>query len=311
MKFRSGSLDILASAFVVAMFGSMAFAVSTVFDNRTQVAIRSAIAVAAALFFAFSMRSRLGLDNGALLPVDVRADRRYIVFAGVGMLFSIICLTAAVQRIGVGEASFFIFVSQVYVSAFIAPGKLKEFSLAACVAFVGLMFYLGGIVHFDIGMVYAAFAGASNAGANWSRKKIHSSNTNTIVAYQSMVGTVIAIGWCVMQPPHVTIPAPKLFVVACVTLLLYGAITYAMGVFLFTGYKVGGLSLATGSVISSTQIVWATGLGLLFKQIPSPAQIVGCGLIAVAGFLAMRQPQPKEEVRRPQEHHSFAVLSRS
>jgi drug/metabolite transporter (DMT)-like permease len=225
-------------------------------------------------------------------PSVLKTDRPlgHAVRSGVGLI-AMICGFSAVQRLALTDATAFQFAAPLFMTAFSALILHERVGWhrwgAVLVGFAGVLIMTRPSGHMNLVGVSLALAGAVGAAlANVAiRQMADTERGATIVFYFTLGGTLLGLAGSAFH--WVTPDAQTL------GLLILGGLIGGVGQLLLTQ----AVSIAPVGVVAPfdyTQLVWATGFGLvIWGELPRSTTVAGALVVAASGVYILHR-----EIRR-------------
>lgn len=277
MNTQKGFLSLLASGFILALFGLFARLLSHYIGNLTQVGMRMIIATIIVIPYVIKKKISLKAryDNLPLFIVFILSFPIYIIF-----------FTISVNTTKLANAFFYLFLSSMLTAYIIGFISFKERIdnqkiIVATLLIIGLLLFIypynlgQSIIGISSGLLGGFFWGLSNATRKFYVDKI---NNWLVIVYQMFFGAVISFSTAFLLGEFVKnnwqiLPLTLLVVYAigmvCIQLLLY------------IGFKNFNLNL--GSIVLASQLVFVLILGvILLKEFPSITELLGATAISLA-----------------------------
>jgi drug/metabolite transporter (DMT)-like permease len=225
-------------------------------------------------------------------PSVLKTDRPlgHAVRSGVGLI-AMICGFSAVQRLALTDATAFQFAAPLFMTAFSALILHERVGWhrwgAVLVGFAGVLIMTRPSGHMNLVGVSLALAGAVGAAlANVAiRQMADTERGATIVFYFTLGGTLLGLAGSLV---HWVTPDPQ-----TLGILILGGLIGGVGQLLLTQ----AVSIAPVGVVAPfdyTQLVWATGFGLvIWGELPRSTTVAGALVVAASGVYILHR-----EIRR-------------
>jgi drug/metabolite transporter (DMT)-like permease len=216
----------------------------------------------------------------------------HLTRSGVG-LASMICSFSALQHLPLTEATAFNFASPLFMTALsallLAEPVGRHRWAAVVVGFIGVLIMVRPVPgHLNVVGVSLALAGAAGAaGAMVAIRQIAATERGpTIVFYFTLAGAVMGLVGCLF---HWVTPDPM-----TLAFLILGGLIGGVGqLFLTEAIRVAPVGVV--APFDYTQLVWATGIGLMvWGEVPKTATIAGALVVAASGIYILH----RELIRR-------------
>jgi drug/metabolite transporter (DMT)-like permease len=275
---KIGFTSFLVAAVLYGTFGLLIRFLQNELTAVQQLTLRSFGAILFSLIFAFGARS------------DWTALKQKRVW-GFGLAFpvSVILWTLAVTYGTVRSAVFGLYFGALISSAFLgwklyseSLTKYNFFSLLlALVAAVVFSLPFSTLAENQLALLLGTIAGCVQSLNLCYRRWLGDVSRPLVVLVQSMGGFFVTLIICFFTSSKV----PQISTATLVAGLLFGAVVVLVSYLLLIGSK--NLEINKGSLILSTELIWATLFAALFlNEIPTPQQSIGCVLLLAALAIA-------------------------
>ena len=167
--------------------------------------------------------------------------------------------------------------------------------LAVLVGFTGVLIVLrpGGDTAFELGHLAAIGAALGGAVAAVAGRKVGEVERSAVLLLYPMLAAFILSG---MALPSVYQPVP---IDHLALFALVAAMNFAAALIVIAAFRQGEASVV--SPMNYSQIIWATGFGLLlFGEAPDRGTLLGSAVIIASGvYIVLRESLGQRSVRRP------------
>ena len=273
-----GAEAIFAAAMLYSFSAILVRGMGTMWTDAAQVAVRALLTAALLYVFYFFQKNKIKV------PKDKLAET---VTLGISFALVVLFFTLSIQKTTIANSMFTFYASTMISSFLLGTFFLKEKvslqkAIAIVVALIGLSVYTNALLVGSLGIIFGILAGCCDGFSNVLRKRLRTVDRNAVVRLQYLVGAVF-VGVLTLlagEKPLKVVTAEGIFSTIAFSILLI----FAANLLLY-GYKHFDVNM--GSVISSTELVFATLLAyLFFKEIPSGTELFGGALIFVASIIA-------------------------
>ena len=210
---------------------------------------------------------------------------------GFGLLFpfSVILWTLAVTHGTIRAATFGLYLGSLFASA--ALGRFFFAERLSRSEWWAFAVALGGVVAFaspwegldadGFSLLLGTAGGLVQAVNLCYRRWLGEMSRPMVVTVQGLAGFAVSIAFALAVSSDFSVPSPGMLAAG----ILYGATVVLVSFLLLAGAR--NISVGSGSIILSSELVWAVGLGAaIFGEVPTAPQVVGCILLLAAVFLS-------------------------
>ena len=271
---KKGFFALLGAAILFGSTGAFVTTLGAVFTEPGQLIVRSAIAVAMVVALSRLLRMRFNIQ---------RSQVKYLVAVGVLYAVSTSCFVYAVTSVKATTALFMLYVGVIIVTQVLGAllfreGFGRKNIIALILLAVAFLAYLQPFssASLSVGLLVAFAGGAFEALSYVVRKARNDMTKESITAAQSLGGLAIGLvflGLNAQSILHTTLTIP-----ASLLMIVLGAIYVGIG-YLIT-YGMRHYSLGMGSVVLSSDLLFAVGINTVFlRQAPTAFEAIGSMLL--------------------------------
>lgn len=273
-----GAEAIFAAAMLYSFSAILVRGMGTMWTDAAQVAVRALLTAVLLYVFYFFQKNKIKVPKDKLPET---------ITLGISFALVVLFFTLSIQKTTIANSMFTFYASTMISSFLLGTFFLKEKvswqkAIAIVVALIGLSVYTNALLIGSLGIIFGILAGCCDGFSNVLRKRLRKVDRNAVVRLQYLVGAVFVsvLTFFAGEKPLKVVTAEGIFSTIAFSILLI----FAANLLLY-GYKHFDVNM--GSVISSTELVFATLLAyLFFKEIPSGTELFGGALIFVASIIA-------------------------
>lgn len=286
-----GAEAIFGAALLYSFSAILVRGMGTMWTDAAQVAVRALLTATILYVVYFFQKNKLKIPKDKLLES---------VTLGVSFALVVLFFTLSIQKTTIANSMFTFYASTMISSFLLGTFLLKEKvsmqkSIAIIVALIGLSVYTNALLVGSLGILFGILAGCCDGVSNVLRKRLRDVDRNAVVRMQYLVGAIF-VGVLTLfagEKPLKVVTTEGIFSTIAFSILLI----FAANLLLY-GYKHFDVNM--GSVISSTELVFATLLAyLFFKEIPSGTELFGGILIFAASIIAALDSKRFSIFKRP------------
>lgn len=273
-----GAEAIFGAALLYSFSAILVRGMGTMWTDVAQVAVRALLTAVLLYVLYFFQKNKIKVPQDKLVET---------ITLGISFALVVLFFTLSIQKTTIANSMFTFYASTMISSFLLGTFLLKEKvslqkATAIAVALIGLSVYTNALLIGSLGIIFGILAGFCDGFSNVLRKRLRTVDRNAVVRIQYLVGAVFVgvLTFFAGEKPLKVVTVEGIFSTIAFSILLI----FAANLLLY-GYKHFDVNM--GSVISSTELVFATLLAyLFFKEIPSGTELLGGVLIFVASIIA-------------------------
>ncbi len=283
-----GALALLGAAALFGSFGVLIRILDTLFGEKTQVAVRFAVATVLLVGIILWWGNRSAIAQ-VLREHLWRALGLAVVF-GVEAIF----FTVSVNRTTLANTVFLSYAGAIITSLTIAILLFGEQmtltkAVAMVIALAGLAMYGGSLASFSVGVLAGLAAGILDGVVNGLRKSLKGADRSAVLMVQYGVGALVVMLLALLVSERFirTESAGSTDMVGpLLVALVFGISLVGIGYLLLYGFSHFELNAAT--ILLTTEIGFAALFGLIFYgEVPSLTEAIGGVLVFAAATVAV------------------------
>jgi drug/metabolite transporter (DMT)-like permease len=273
-----GAQALFAASFTYAFTGVLVRAMSSMWGDKAQVAVRYALVFIVLLLYGFVRKTQAKIPRHKLL---------YAVALGFMFALVVLFFTFAIQKTTIANSLFTFYATNMIVSfvfgTFILRERVSKSKLVAIIfALAGLSFYAGALVAGSPGIIFGILAGVCAGVTNVLYKLLSGVDRSAVVRMQYGIGTVFTVLVTWFSGDQII---RKVSLHGMVTTVVFALVLIVAANLLIYGYQHFDVNI--GTVILSMELVFGTLLGFIFYgEVPAVHEFLGGALIFAGSVLS-------------------------
>ena len=273
-----GAFSLFGAALIYASFGLLIREMAKMFGDNSQVAFRFMVAFTALSVFFYIKKKVVKLPRAAI---------KNALALGVAFCVILLLFTISINNTKIANTVFLLYsgsiISSLLIGTLFLKEKLTPIKIVAIVlSLAGLAMYSSAILSLSIGVITAVLAGLVEGGANALRKQLKGYDRNTVLWYQFLIGSLVALGVVLLSGETII---KEVTLLPIIVGIIFGLLQIGLGNLLLYGFQ--HFDVNVGTVILACELIFAAILGWLFlSETPTGNEVLGGALIFIASIIS-------------------------